>query len=85
MSNILNKVKDKVSHSDNNNSEPTYSIQPHPNPNDSANHTFTGNDPIAAHHAKGPHIPSKEIRDNLEKPLNREELRARQEELNRGN
>ncbi|KAF9269861.1 hypothetical protein L218DRAFT_993846 [Marasmius fiardii PR-910] len=67
----------------NTNSEPIYSIQPHPNPTDSTNNNFASN--VAAHHAKGPHIPSQEIRENLEKPLGRDELRARQEELNKRN
>ncbi|KAK1235968.1 hypothetical protein PQX77_000794 [Marasmius sp. AFHP31] len=88
MSNIVNKIKDKVSSNSDNSqkntdSEPTFSIQPHPNPGQEQIGQGLSGNPAAAHHAKGPHIPSQEVRENLEKPLGREELHARQEELNR--
>ncbi|KAL0581449.1 hypothetical protein V5O48_000603 [Marasmius crinis-equi] len=92
MSNIVNKIKDKVSSNSNSesgqnntNPEPIYSIQPHPNPGSEEQNQFMGSNPAAAHHAKGPHLPSHEIRESLEKPAGRDELRARQEELNKGN
>ncbi|CUA70023.1 hypothetical protein RSOLAG22IIIB_08862 [Rhizoctonia solani] len=37
----------------------------------------------AAHHAKGPHIPDEQVLSTLDKPLSREELQKRQEELNK--
>ncbi|CAE6410171.1 unnamed protein product [Rhizoctonia solani] len=37
----------------------------------------------AAHHAKGPHIPDDNTLSTLDKPLSREELQKRQEELNK--
>ncbi|CAE6453687.1 unnamed protein product [Rhizoctonia solani] len=37
----------------------------------------------AAHHAKGPHIPGQEVLSTLDKPLSREELQKRQDELNK--
>ncbi|EEB98416.1 hypothetical protein MPER_02078 [Moniliophthora perniciosa FA553] len=77
MSNLINKVKDKVSNNhsgtgqNNTNPEPIYSIQPHPNkPNDpeNSNTNFQDHGAAAAHHARGPHIPSQEVRNNLEQP-----------------
>ncbi|KDQ52198.1 hypothetical protein JAAARDRAFT_101893, partial [Jaapia argillacea MUCL 33604] len=71
--------------------QPTYSIQPHPaktnNPADLVEPPQTGgglntNPEIGAFHARDPYVPSKEIRDSLPEPATRDELRARQAELN---
>ncbi|CUA69893.1 hypothetical protein RSOLAG22IIIB_04149 [Rhizoctonia solani] len=37
----------------------------------------------AAHHAKGPHIPNEQVLSTLDKPLSREELQKRHDELNK--
>ncbi|KAG9104032.1 hypothetical protein FRC07_009863 [Ceratobasidium sp. 392] len=37
----------------------------------------------AAHHAKGPHVPTQEVLSKLDAPLSKEELKKRQEELNK--
>ncbi|KAF8066724.1 hypothetical protein FPV67DRAFT_1449878 [Lyophyllum atratum] len=68
--------------------QPQYSIQPHPaKSNDPADlqrkEGLQSSDPMAAHHAREPHVPSREIQSNLEQPLGRDELRARGEELNK--
>ncbi|KAF8234550.1 hypothetical protein L208DRAFT_1393968 [Tricholoma matsutake] len=72
------------------NSEPTFSIQPHPaKSNDPADlrHVQQGglatSNQMAAHHARDPHVPTQEIQNNLEQPLSREEVRMRAEELNK--
>ncbi|KAK7040736.1 hypothetical protein VNI00_009642 [Paramarasmius palmivorus] len=91
MSNLVNKIKEKVSHNNsgsgqnNTNPEPTYSIQPHPNkPNDPTENTQFSDGKAGVFNARGgPYVPSQEIRNNMEQPLGREELRARQAELNR--
>ncbi|KAG8696491.1 hypothetical protein FRC11_000700 [Ceratobasidium sp. 423] len=36
-----------------------------------------------AFHAKEPHIPNEDVLSTLDKPLSREELQKRQEELNK--
>jgi len=77
--------------SNKNTQEPTFSIQPHPaKSNDPADLQYKGpggglatSNPMAAHHARGPHVPNQEILSNIEQPLSREELRARAAELNK--
>lgn len=39
--------------------------------------------PFEAFHARDPYVPSKEIRDNMPPALSREELQARQAQLNK--
>ncbi|KAK7436693.1 hypothetical protein VKT23_018948 [Stygiomarasmius scandens] len=90
MSSFINKIKSKATghnRSSSKGEEPTFSIQPHPaKSNDPADLQPSGpgsglrnNDAMAAHHAHGPQIPNNQ----LEQPLSREELRARQAELNK--
>ncbi|KAJ6611178.1 hypothetical protein B0H10DRAFT_1661600, partial [Mycena sp. CBHHK59/15] len=69
--------------------EPTFSIQPHPaKSNDPADlQPATGglaSDPNwQAFHARDPHVPTAQVMAGLEQPLSREELQARQAELNK--
>ncbi|KAF9465903.1 hypothetical protein BDZ94DRAFT_1213775 [Collybia nuda] len=72
--------------------EQSFSIQPHPAKTNDPADLQRGNqpggglgtsDPMAAHHARDPHVPSQQIMNNLEEPLSREELRARGAELNK--
>ncbi|KAF5366598.1 hypothetical protein D9758_008977 [Tetrapyrgos nigripes] len=85
MSNLINKIKESVtSNSSSQSEEPTFSIQPHPaKTNDPADlqpsSGLRNNDAMAAHHAHGPQIPNEQ----LPEPASRDELRARQAELNR--
>ncbi|CAE6435022.1 hypothetical protein RSOLAG1IB_10826 [Rhizoctonia solani AG-1 IB] len=44
---------------------------------------LAGSGNVGAFHAKGPLIPSEEVLNDLGKPLSREELEKRQEELNK--
>ncbi|THU85125.1 hypothetical protein K435DRAFT_970834 [Dendrothele bispora CBS 962.96] len=94
MSGLINKIKSKATghkRSSSKGEEPTFSIQPHPaKSNDPADLQPSGpgsglrnNDAMAAHHAHGPQIPSTQTAAGLEQPLSREELRARQAELNK--
>jgi len=91
MSNLINKIKEKTSSSKRNQDEQRFTIQPHPaktnNPADvegpQPGGGLTSNPEMQAHHARGPYVPSKDIKDNLEQPMNREELRARAAELNK--
>ncbi|KAL1739511.1 hypothetical protein HDZ31DRAFT_49273 [Schizophyllum fasciatum] len=70
--------------------EPTVSIQPHPaKSNDPADLNppqpgggLRHDGGMEAHHARDPHVPAPEVRDNLPEPATREELQARQAELN---
>jgi len=69
-------------------SEQQYSIQPHPaKTNDPADlqrqEGLRSVDPMAAHRAREPYVPSPELQKNIEEPKSREELRARSEELNK--
>ncbi|KAJ7319037.1 hypothetical protein B0H14DRAFT_2783534 [Mycena olivaceomarginata] len=70
--------------------EPTFSIQPHPaKTNDPADLQpeqtggLASNPNEAIFHARDPHVPTKEVLEGLDKPLSREELQARQAELNK--
>ncbi|KAF4610096.1 hypothetical protein D9613_010621 [Agrocybe pediades] len=96
MSNMLHNIKDKLSgdnskssnntSSNNNNKEPTYSILPHPaKSNDPADLQPSGGlrhgGPMEAFHARDPYVPSEEIRNNMPAPRSREELHARQAQL----
>ncbi|WWC57629.1 uncharacterized protein I303_100161 [Kwoniella dejecticola CBS 10117] len=71
--------------------EQSFNILPHPaksnNPADlnsePAEHGGLQSASYNAYNAKGPHIPSHEIQQGLEKPLSSEELKARAEELNK--
>ncbi|KAJ6466855.1 hypothetical protein C8R45DRAFT_839032 [Mycena sanguinolenta] len=72
------------------NEEPTFSIQPHPaktnDPADLAPEQTGGlasNPNEQAFHARDPHVPSTQVMASLEKPATREELQARQAELNK--
>jgi len=88
MSSIINKIKEKTS---GHNDEQSFTTQPHPaKSNDPADLErpqggtgLSSNPAIQAHHAKGPYIPSSELTNNLEQPASREELRARAAELNK--
>merc|ERR1712130_671106 len=92
MSNVVNNIKSKFSSNkdDNNNneSEQSFSIQPHPaKTNDPAdlqpNQGLRGdNNSASAFNARGPHVPAPHIANNLEETRSRDELRRRQEELN---
>ncbi|KAG5645668.1 hypothetical protein DXG03_005506 [Asterophora parasitica] len=70
--------------------EQQFTTQPHPaKTNDPADLQrqqpgggLATSDPMAAHHARDPYVPSQEIQSNLEQPLGRDELRARAAELN---
>ncbi|KAI9063608.1 hypothetical protein FKP32DRAFT_1592294 [Trametes sanguinea] len=91
MSSIVNNIKDKVTGKDNSSkqnqeSEQTFSIQPHPaktnDPNDLQGGNFS--DPKAgAFHARDPYVPAPEIKNNMPPAQSREELRARAAELNK--
>ncbi|KAJ7489345.1 hypothetical protein FB451DRAFT_687353 [Mycena latifolia] len=70
--------------------EPTFSIQPHPaKTNDPADLQppqtggLASNPNEQAFHARDPHVPSAQVMAGLEKPLSREELKARAAELNK--
>ncbi|KAJ7220554.1 hypothetical protein GGX14DRAFT_675132 [Mycena pura] len=70
--------------------EPTFSILPHPaKTNDPADLQpgqtggLASNPNEQAFHARDPHVPSQEVMAGLQQPLSREELQARQEELNK--
>ncbi|WWC67278.1 uncharacterized protein I206_101186 [Kwoniella pini CBS 10737] len=71
--------------------EQSFNILPHPaksnNPADlnsePAEHGGLQSASYNAYNAKGPHIPSHEIQQGLEKPKSSEELKARAEELNK--
>ncbi|EPQ51218.1 hypothetical protein GLOTRDRAFT_49138 [Gloeophyllum trabeum ATCC 11539] len=92
MSNLINKLTGKGSGSGNSqpSNEPTYSIQPHPaqtnDPRDLEPPQLGGGlnskPEYQAFHARDPHVPSKEIRDNMPQPASREELKARSAQLN---
>ncbi|KAG2126923.1 hypothetical protein DEU56DRAFT_534325 [Suillus clintonianus] len=69
-----------------------FNILPHPaksnDPADLAggprlNTGLTSKPEFQAYHARDPHVPSKDIVNNLEAPLSREELHRRAEELNK--
>ncbi|KAJ7267397.1 hypothetical protein C8J57DRAFT_1327618 [Mycena rebaudengoi] len=94
VSNLVDKVKGKKSDDSAPDSskgeEPAYSIQPHPaKSNDPADLMpeatgGLGSDPIGkAFHARDPHLPTAQVMAGLEKPATREELQARQAELNK--
>ncbi|WVQ64341.1 uncharacterized protein L199_002503 [Kwoniella botswanensis] len=75
---------------DKNEQEQSFNILPHPaksnNPADlnsePAEHGGLQSASYNAYNAKGPHIPSHEIQQGLEKPKSREELKAEAEKLN---
>jgi len=91
MSNFINKIKQKLSRPKGSKDEQQFTIQPHPaksnNPADAESPQLgaglNSSPEMQAHHARDPYIPSKEIKDNLEQPLSRDELRARAAELNK--
>ncbi|EMD36289.1 hypothetical protein CERSUDRAFT_115234 [Gelatoporia subvermispora B] len=95
---FFDKAKDKLtghstsqSNSDSQQSEQTYSIQPHPaktnDPRDSQGGPQYGGlnaDPdVQAFHARGPYVPNQELLNKVDKPLGRDELNARAAELNK--
>ncbi|TFK50455.1 hypothetical protein OE88DRAFT_1660868 [Heliocybe sulcata] len=91
MSSFVNKVKGKMSGSnDNQGQEQSFSIQPHPaksnNPGDleppQPGGGLNSNPELGAFHARDPHVPSQEIRNNLPEPASRDELKARSAQLN---
>ncbi|RXW19536.1 hypothetical protein EST38_g6306 [Candolleomyces aberdarensis] len=71
--------------------EQRFNILPHPaKTNDPADlqrdrHSGlqSGGTPTQAFHARDPYVPSKQIRDNLPPALSREELKAKQAQLNK--
>jgi hypothetical protein len=67
------------------NNEPTFSIQPHPakDNNPQPGLGLTGKPEYEALKAGGPQILSNDQLSKLEKPLSREELKKRAEELNK--
>ncbi|KAF8201191.1 hypothetical protein K438DRAFT_1582128 [Mycena galopus ATCC 62051] len=71
------------------NDEQSFSIQPHPaksnDPADLQEQTggLASNPNEQAFHARDPHVPSTQVMASLEEPLSREELQARQAELNK--
>ncbi|WVQ82850.1 hypothetical protein IAT38_004985 [Cryptococcus sp. DSM 104549] len=73
-----------------NNEEKSFNILPHPaktnNPADlqgePGERGGLQSASANAYNAKGPHIPSKEVAEGLEKPKTRDELRAEAEKLN---
>ncbi|KAE9396051.1 hypothetical protein BT96DRAFT_123704 [Gymnopus androsaceus JB14] len=93
MSNLINKIKSKAtsSNQDSNSEEQSFSIQPHPaKTNDPADlqpgSGLNNNEQMAPFHARDPHVPTDpQVREALNKQevKGRDELRARQEELNR--
>jgi len=99
MSSFFNKLKAKAtthrkSPSSSSNPEPTFSIQPHPaktndpadlnpNPAPQPGGGLQSSQAYQAHHATGPFIPDQQMMASLEQPKTREELHARQAELNK--
>ncbi|OSD08049.1 hypothetical protein PYCCODRAFT_1463294 [Trametes coccinea BRFM310] len=92
MSSVVNTIKDKVTGKDNSSnqnqeSEQTFSIQPHPaktnDPRDLQGGNFGGDPKVGAFHARDPYVPAPEIKDNMPPAKSREELRARAAELNK--
>ncbi|PSR73112.1 hypothetical protein PHLCEN_2v11014 [Hermanssonia centrifuga] len=71
--------------------EPTYSIQPHPaktnDPRDleppQLGAGLNSNPEQEAFHTPGPYIPSDELRNSLPPPKSRDELKARSADLNK--
>ncbi|KAH7920836.1 hypothetical protein BV22DRAFT_988593, partial [Leucogyrophana mollusca] len=71
--------------------EQSFSIQPHPAKSNNPAEVegpqlgagLNSNPEMQAHHARDPHVPSREILNSLEQPKSREELQKRAEELNR--
>ncbi|WWD22722.1 hypothetical protein CI109_107215 [Kwoniella shandongensis] len=75
--------------SGNKNDEQSFNILPHPaktnNPadlQDPAQHGGLQSASANAYNAKGPHVPSKEVAEGLEKPKSRDELKAEAAKLN---
>ncbi|KAJ3514055.1 hypothetical protein NLJ89_g2592 [Agrocybe chaxingu] len=99
MSNFIHNMKTKLSGGSSppnkqppksKDNEPTFSILPHPaKTNDPADLQPPGSGglrhggPMEAFHARDPYVPSEEIKNNMPAPLSREELHARQAELQR--
>ncbi|KAI0028874.1 hypothetical protein K488DRAFT_57605 [Vararia minispora EC-137] len=86
MSSFLKNLKDKVTKDKD--AQKEYSIQPHPaktnDPADLQPHGgLNSNHQADAFHARDPHVPAPHIANNLPEPASREELRARQAELNK--
>ncbi|EIN04648.1 hypothetical protein PUNSTDRAFT_76036 [Punctularia strigosozonata HHB-11173 SS5] len=92
----MNKIKGRGSSetqetSNSGSGEQRFGILPHPaktnDPRDVEGPQLGGglnsNPEVGAFHARDPHVPSQQIANNLEKPLSREELRARAAELNK--
>ncbi|KAJ7176683.1 hypothetical protein C8R46DRAFT_1213270 [Mycena filopes] len=76
--------------SDKKGEEQQFSIQPHPaKSNDPADLQppqtggLASNPNEQAFHARDPHVPSQQVMAGLEQPASREELKARQAELNK--
>ncbi|KAJ3742216.1 hypothetical protein DFH05DRAFT_1403344 [Lentinula detonsa] len=95
MSNLFNKIKSKAtSGGDNGQEEQSFSIQPHPaktnNPADLQNPApgtgmgLNNSEQMAPFHARDPHVPTDpQVLEAVGKQEGRDELRARQAELNR--
>ncbi|KAF9068219.1 hypothetical protein BDP27DRAFT_1224713 [Rhodocollybia butyracea] len=93
MSNLFNKMKSKVSSDNEGGEEQQFSIQPHPaktnNPADLQNSApgtgkgLNNDEKMAPFHARDPHVPTDpQVLESLGKQESRDELRARQAELN---
>ncbi|KZV65133.1 hypothetical protein PENSPDRAFT_656018 [Peniophora sp. CONT] len=91
MSKMFDNLKSKIG-GNKNEEEQQFSIQPHPaKTNDPADlqgdqpggGLNSQHEPASAFHARGPYQPPSHITDNLEQPASRDELRARQAELNK--
>jgi len=63
--------------------EPTFNIQPHPAKDNIPQGLLPKKPEFEAFKVGGPQIISNEQLSNLEKPLSREELKKRAEELNK--
>ncbi|KAF8496350.1 hypothetical protein JB92DRAFT_2990442 [Gautieria morchelliformis] len=89
--NIKDKDISNKSATNNTRTEQQFTILPHPaktnDPRDleppQPGAGLTSKPEIAAHHAHGPQILKEDIVNSLEKPISREELRKRAEELNK--
>ncbi|KAJ7040703.1 hypothetical protein C8F04DRAFT_948235 [Mycena alexandri] len=93
MPSIFSRFKKTMSGKDSNKNkgeEQQFSIQPHPaKSNDPADLQppqtggLASNPNEQAFHARDPHVPSQQVMAGLEQPASREELQARQAELNK--
>ncbi|TDL20348.1 hypothetical protein BD410DRAFT_791155 [Rickenella mellea] len=97
MSGFINRIKSAIKPNKNSpsakegNKEQQFTIQPHPaktnNPADleppQLGAGLNNKPEFSAHQTPGPYVPSAAIASNIEPPASREEMRARQVELNK--